>query len=142
MLKGRVALSSFGSANQLEMSAPHAESEEGVCLGMEGLSGKLKRLTTCTSRTDCVVLHFSTHGLQIDAGGLSQLAARASLNVVMAALRGNNLFEDTSERLLHEVAPCFRVEEVSETGERLRTRRRRAGSRLRTRAAWRRAPAG
>ena len=119
LLRGRVQHSNFHSAHTYEMFAPRLDRDEGVCLGTEGLSGNLKRVTTVTTLDECTVLHFSTHGLSIDQNGLAQLAARASKQVVIAAMKQNTFFQHASERTLEELAPLFRLEEITRGGERI-----------------------
>ena len=118
LLDGRLQHTSFHSSAKHEVSPPSSDSEKrGVCLGTEGLTGGLRRLTTVTTLEECTVLRFATHGMRIDEGGAASLAARASSQVVAAALRGNRFFEATTEAVRAEIAPLFRLVEIDRAGE-------------------------
>ena len=117
LLKGRLQHSTFHSSAKHEVSAPATDGDHrGTCLGTEGLSGGLRRLTTVTTLDECLVLRFATAGMRIDESGAASLAARASSQVVAAALRGNQFFEAMSERTRQELAPHFKLVEVGEAG--------------------------
>ncbi len=81
LLKGRLGHSSGTAGNRHEVVAP-THKNEGVCFGTEGLTGKIRRLTTVTALDECTLLRFSTHGMRIDEDGLAGLARRASNNVI------------------------------------------------------------
>ena len=117
LLKGRLQHSTYHSSHKHIIIAPTPEKDEGVCLGTEGLSGGLRRLTTATAMTECTVLRFSTSGIRIDRGGAADLAARASHTVVTAALRGNRFFESADEKTREELAQYFKLEEIGKPGE-------------------------
>ena len=59
LLKGRLQHSTYHSSHKHIIIAPTPEKDEGVCLGTEGLSGGLRRLTTATTLNECTVLRAS-----------------------------------------------------------------------------------
>jgi len=96
-----------------QMSAPVPHSNAGVCFGVEGLTGGLRRLTTVTAIEDSTVLHFSTHGMLLDEGGAAALAANVFGRVVAEVLRSYPLFAQAAQSgaQLDALAALFRLEE-------------------------------
>ena len=83
LLAGTLQHATFHSSQRHTMSA--ADGERGVCLGTEGLSGNLRRLTTVSTLTECALLRFSTSGMRIDHEGTAGLASRAFEQVAATA---------------------------------------------------------
>ena len=96
-----------------QMSAPLPNSNAGVCFGVEGLTGGLRRLTTVTSLEESTVLHFSTHGMLLDEEGAAALAANVFGRVVVEVLRNYQLFAQAAQSVaqLDALAAHYRLEE-------------------------------
>jgi len=122
LLKGRLESSSTTSTHKTDVSAPvlskaDGVTKEGVCLGYEGLSGGLRRLTTVTTLDECTVLHFSTDGVMLDSVGMAGLASHVFTQVVSTALHGCDFFAGVIDPTIEALAPHFKLEEVHEAGK-------------------------
>ncbi len=119
LLSGRLEHANLTSGTRHEISAPLPNTNVGVCFGVEGLTGGLRRLTTVTAVEDATLLHFSTHGMLLDDSGAAALAGKVFARLVSEVLRNSPLFAQAAQAAvaLDALAALFKLEEVAEAGE-------------------------
>jgi len=85
--------------------------KQGLPLGLESLSGGMRRQATVSALEACELVTFPTRDLQLSSDRLQRLAEKIFADTAVAALRATPVFMDLTAKQLQAVAGLFELEQ-------------------------------